>query len=707
MSTKRFSTFEGVFTPCLLSILGVIMYLRLGWVVGQVGLIGAITIIVLANLITLASALSMSSIISNIRIGAGGAYSIITKSLGLEAGGAVGIPLYFCQAISIAFYVSGFTECWLTIYPDHNPLAVALSVWVIVFVVSYVSTKLAFRLQYVIMGCILLSFISVGLGGSSIPVKSIFIQGMGQESFWYVFAVFFPAVTGILAGASMSGELTEPKKSIPQGTIWAIGISFIIYILFAIWFARNASGFELINNVTIIMDLGRFKWMIVVGVMGATLSSALGMFVSSPRVLFALGKHSFVPFSSSFSFINDRGEPTTAILFTALVSLITLLFGTLNQIAMLLTMFFLITYGIINIAVFIEQSIGIVSFRPTFRISRLIPFLGGLSCLCVMFIINAKFSLVALVTIFLIYYFLLKKESHAYSPDVRSGMLVFLAEKFAKAASKLPYYPKIWKPNLLIPISNMKTLSDALPVLEAILAPAGRSTFFKIIDIDVADKQRKELEVQLIEHLNPLKEQGIFVESAVVCARDQVEGTTTVMQTIQGLFFPPNTFFSMIDEDTSKDAEVNAMMQQAVKEGLGVIVALRDPTIGFSQQKIANLWIRRQSPNINLSVLIALQIERNWGGSVRLIQIVYNEDEKQEAIDYLKKLKALIRIPQDVAIEVIVGKFYDALLEAPAADINIFGMQEELGVELVRDIGQKVKTSVLFLRDSKHESALA
>ncbi|MCK5581691.1 MAG: Na-K-Cl cotransporter, partial [Candidatus Omnitrophica bacterium] len=126
MSTKRFSTFEGVFTPCLLSILGVIMYLRLGFVVGSIGLGGALVVIVLANLITLATALSMSSVVTNIRIGAGGAYSIITKSLGLEAGGAIGIPLYISQAISIAFYVTGFAECWYFIFPQHDILLVSL-----------------------------------------------------------------------------------------------------------------------------------------------------------------------------------------------------------------------------------------------------------------------------------------------------------------------------------------------------------------------------------------------------------------------------------------------------------------------------------------------------------------------------------------------------------------------------------------------------
>ena len=124
---KKFGTFGGVFTPDVLTILGVIMYLRLGWVVGNAGLLGAIGIIILAKLITIATGLSMSSITTNIKIGAGGAYSIISKSLGLEAGGSIGIPFYFAQTFSAALYIIGFTEGWIRIFPTHDPVTISVS----------------------------------------------------------------------------------------------------------------------------------------------------------------------------------------------------------------------------------------------------------------------------------------------------------------------------------------------------------------------------------------------------------------------------------------------------------------------------------------------------------------------------------------------------------------------------------------------------
>jgi len=268
MSTKRFSTFEGVFTPCILSILGVIMYLRLGFVVGNIGLGGALSIIVLANLITLATALSMSSVVTNIRIGTGGAYSIIAKSLGLEVGGAIGIPLYISQAISIAFYVTGFAECWYFIFPQHDVLTVSLTVWFLLLIVSYASTKLAFRIQYIVMAFIAASIVSVFFGkGQAVETVTLWDQ-FSAENFWAMFAIFFPAVTGILAGASMSGELKDPKVSIPKGTLWAIGVSFCIYVTLAVWLAVQVPLDGLRTNTQIIIDLGRWQWLVIAGIMG-------------------------------------------------------------------------------------------------------------------------------------------------------------------------------------------------------------------------------------------------------------------------------------------------------------------------------------------------------------------------------------------------------------------------------------------------------
>jgi hypothetical protein len=194
---KKFGTFGGVFTPDVLTILGVIMYLRLGWVVGNAGFLGALVIILLAKAITICTALSMSSITTNIKIGAGGAYSIISKSLGLEAGESVGIPFYISQTLSAALYIIGFTEGWIRIFPSHSPILISMIVWILLLSISYISTHFAIRIQYFIMGIIALSIISFFLTSAQ-PNENIVLIGQFEDAdFWLVFAIFFPAVTGI------------------------------------------------------------------------------------------------------------------------------------------------------------------------------------------------------------------------------------------------------------------------------------------------------------------------------------------------------------------------------------------------------------------------------------------------------------------------------------------------------------------------------
>ena len=721
MPLKRFGTFEGVFTPCLLSILGVIMYLRLGWVVGQVGLWGTVLIIALSHIVTLATALAMSSIVTNIRIGSGGAYSIITKSLGIEVGGAIGIPLYLSQAISVAFYITGFSECWISVFPQHPLLAVSLSLWGFLLVVSYFSAKLAFRIQYGVMTIIGISLFSVFLGHNASSAGWNF-DGLGAENFWSVFAIFFPAVTGILAGASMSGELIDPKESIPRGTIGAILVGFVIYTALSFWFASNASANALVENTSIIIDLSRWRWIVIAGIMGATFSSALNMFVSSPRTLFAMGQKSIVPFSSSFSQVNRRGEPSSAIFLTALIALLTVLLSSLNEVATLLTMIFLITYGMINLVVFIEHSIGIASFRPSFRVSRIIPFIGAVGCVTFMFLINIKFSLAAIAVIAAAYIFLLRREIKTYSPNISSGILIYIAEQMAKIAAKLPYYPKIWKPNLLILVEDKKSSAPVNGLISDIVRPNGRLIFFYVLKREEKKtfvvpgvmkaeqawvEYKDSLDRNLSSSVDALKEEGLLIETTVVEAENLREGTQAVIQTLQGMYFPPNTFFYFLSDDEKKDETARGILKQAFLEGLGVIVLKYHDPFDTKDKRIVNLWIRKESPNTDLSILTALQLGKNWDGQIRLIQVAGSIEEQTDSLDYLRRLKGLMRLPFETRVEVLVGKFRNVIQNAPQADINIFGMPEEPDLNLIRTASSAVRTPVLFLRDSKHESAIA
>ncbi|MDD4527798.1 MAG: Na-K-Cl cotransporter, partial [Candidatus Margulisbacteria bacterium] len=222
-STKTLGTLSGVFTPNILTILGVIMYLRLGWVVGNAGLINTVLILLVAQSITFLTGLSLSSICTNMKIKAGGAYYIISRSLGIEVGGAIGLPLYLSQTFGIGMYIVGFAETLTLFVPGINLSYVGLAALAVLSLMAIISSKLVEKTQYIIMGIIVLSLISFFLGAkpdiSNIVLYPEYIRGNG---FWFLFAVFFPAVTGMEAGLSMSGDLKDPAKSLPQGTLLAI-----------------------------------------------------------------------------------------------------------------------------------------------------------------------------------------------------------------------------------------------------------------------------------------------------------------------------------------------------------------------------------------------------------------------------------------------------------------------------------------------------
>ncbi len=278
---KKFGTFAGVFTPSILTILGVIMYMRLGWVVGNAGLIGAIGIIVLAHLIAVTTGLSVSSVATDKKIGAGGIYYVLSRSMGIPIGGSIGIALAIGTAFSIALYLIGFAESFnaffgfgMTINDFRFTGTLAL---ISLTLLALISTSVALKAQYVILAAIIISLVSVFFGTSEFTPTSIpLFSTMDAVPLEVVFAVFFPAVTGFTAGIAMSGDLKDPKKSIPSGTLFAIGVGLLIYLALAVFLAVTVDFEVLKAEYNILMKIALFAPAVVAGIWGATLSSALG-----------------------------------------------------------------------------------------------------------------------------------------------------------------------------------------------------------------------------------------------------------------------------------------------------------------------------------------------------------------------------------------------------------------------------------------------
>ncbi len=723
---KKLGTFAGVFTPTILTILGVIMYLRLGWVVGNAGFGGALVIILLAKLITVTTGLSIAAIATNTRVGAGGSYALISRSLGAEAGSAVGIPLYLSQTLAGAMYISGFTEAWLALFPSHDPIMIGVSVLILVLGVSLLGAQFAMRTQYLIMFVIAASLVSFFAGAGEANPQILVWGSFPKASFWVVFAIFFPAVTGIEAGAAMSGDLKDSKKSLPLGMLSAIAVSFIIYVAVAYYLDRMTSPETLVSNNTIMLDISKWRLVVAAGVLGATLSSALASVVGAPRTLMAMGSDKVIPFFRFFAKKSKAGEPVYSIIFTAGGILISLLLGDLDTIAPLLTMFFLITYATINVAVALQLGIGIPSFRPRFKIHISIPIIGFLWAVIVMFMVNPIFATVAWLLIIAAYLVQVKRGLQAPWGDVRSGMFIAMAEWSARQSEKLKSHPKTWKPNIMVPVEDPANWHQKMAFLRDIVFPSGTLRLFSVkiaeesinsiirtfsdrlfsrtSDVKKRSQEHNLKKNQLADLASQLKKEDLLVTSSVIECRHFLEGISITSQVMRSMYFPPNIMFLSMSHNRSKDARLEDMITIAIREKMGIAVYSQHREKALGNKEILNVWLRRSSPNKDLAILVAIQLNRNWNGQLRFITVVADQSESESARLAQERLIDRARLPVSTETLSLIGNFKEVLNMAPIADLNIFGISNELDGDTMHDLATAVNTSCLFVKDSGTES---
>jgi len=708
---RTYGTFAGVFTPTLLTILGVIMYLRQGSVVGNAGLGGAWIIIGLVCGIITCTALSMSSITTNIRIGAGGAYSIISQSLGLEVGGSVGLPLYLSQALAVSMYIFGFREGWQFVFPEHPALLVDLLTYGLIVGIALVSAGFAFRIQYLILAVIIVSLVSVfatvftgelehqpQLWGDFAGFPETGFQG---TDLWFLFALFFPAATGIMAGANMSGELENPRRSIPLGTLAAVGVGTVIYMALAWWLARAASPEELVTNYTIMIDRAFWGPAVLAGLLGATFSSGLASLVGAPRILHALADSGVLPGIRWLAERTPEGEPRNAVIFTSVVVLLALLLRDLNTVAPLITMFFLITYAMINVVVFVEQSLGLISFRPLFRIPRVVSFVGALGCLFAMFIIEPVFGLVAVGLVVAFYMILLRSRIKAPGGDVRSGLFAALAEWAAQKVTEFPPSPeRSWKPSILVPVDRMTQLRGGFPLL-ADLTSLGGSV--KLLGLEGGEEA--------------FRKRGVFARMTFIEEAEPGQGLIAAMQALDGAFFRPNCVFTRLppEEDPVEEEQIRRIVRRAHRLRTGVILFADHPEARLGRRQSLNVWIRDQSPdwrismrlgNMDMSLLVGHILREAWNGDLNVVCVVEDEEELEAAGAFVQQVTDLARLtPVNVVIR--AGTLKEQLPRVPTADLDVFGLGGEPDFHFARHVLATTASSCLFVRDSGEENVLA
>ena len=532
------------------------------------------------------------------------------------------------------------------------------------------------------------------------------------SNFWIVFAVFFPAATGIMAGANMSGELKEPKKSIPMGTLWAIGVSFVIYMLLAYWIARSATETELLTDYYVIVEKAYFGPLILAGILGATFSSALASIVGSSRILFAMGEHKVLPYSTFLAGQSANGQPRNAMLITGILIFATMLLRNINAVAPLVTLFFLITYAMINIVVIIEQNLGLISYRPVFKIHRWVPWVGLISSVFAMFIINPTISLLSVMIVFVVYWYLSRQNLETPFEDVRSGLFVSFAEWAAKHTWGMKkMQQRAWKPNLMVPVRDINGVKGIFPFLRNIAKPKGS---IKLLGIEPFS-EKSTLALQLAKISESFRTKGVFSSWTVIHTDEFTKGINYGSQALQGAFFKPNIVFLNLQEHDDYEAELRPIIKESIRLEIGVLLYVAHPTALLGERNIINVWISDRQTNWNigwdignldLSLLIAYKLKLNWNAKIRLITVISDPKEEQNAHEFLNSLINLARLPETIT-EVYVGTFKHVVDNAPSADLNIFGMEENLSFDFVKEMVVKTNSSCLFVKDSGHESILA
>ncbi|WP_372773531.1 amino acid permease [Mangrovibacterium sp.] len=724
MTKKTFGTFAGVFTPTTLTILGVIMYIRQPWVVGNAGVLGALGIVLLSVAITFTTALSLSSITTNVRIGSGGAFSLISQSLGLEIGGAIGIPFYFAQSIAVSMYIFGFREGWQTIMPGVDPFILDIGIFILVMGIAFVSTSFAFKIQYIILGIILLSLGSI-YGALFTNDLNFNFEWFGKfpgsvennfsgSSFWSVFAVFFPAVTGVMAGANMSGDLTNPRKSIPLGTLSSVIITTLIYVSLVFVAALIASPDELAKNYNVFIDKSLFGPIVLAGLLGATLSSALGSFVGAPRILLALGEKNILPKSPMLAQLSKRGEPVNAMLITSIIVLFGISLRNLNTIAPILTMFFMITYAMVNIVALVEQTLGLPSYRPTLKVPTIIPAVGTLGSIAIMFVMNVIVALFSLSFIIVFYLYLVKMNIKSAAGDSRSGLFTALAEWATKKTNSLRQEREVrsWRPDLLMPVTLPKELRSSFKLIHSIIYPKGS---IKILALRHENEvEQKNLENFLKNAVEKFKESELSVSYTII---DNTDFNTTVnvsMQSLNAAFFKPNNIFASIDPATSNLAYYDKLLFDTKKNNFGLIIYIPFSTASLAIEKSINLWMTNlpvnwketfNVSNNDLSTLLALLICRNWKGTID-VHLLNNDPQLEFSADDVEDLKTMIRFPKRTSISVKKGDLLENVNKERNTDVNIFSIDPGMSVADMVTIVNQSRISAVFCSDSGFENVL-
>ncbi len=695
-SGNRFGTFSGVFTPSILTIFGLIMFMRANQVIGVSGIRASMIILTMASGITFLTGLSIGGISSNTPIKGGGAYFLISRVLGPGFGTAIGLALFLAQALSVPFYILGFIESVVATFPllESAFLPLCLAVLGVLFIMAWIGAGWVIKLQYgilAILACAIIAF----LAGAALNFDPAYFRANlsdnfdAQRGFWKMFALYFPAVTGIMAGVNMSGDLKNPGRSIPLGTLAAVIVGYLVYAAQILLCGGMAAREELIATPYLLLvnnALFGFGWLVTAGVFMATISSAIGSNLGAPRVLQAVGRDRALRILAPFARGTACGdEPRRALIATLLLGAGTLLlFGRggagagLNMVAEIVTMVFLYTYGMTNLAAFVERFGGNPSFRPRFRFFHWSTALAGaIACVWVAFMINFIAALLALVFIAVLFVLVQRREMTAAYGDARRGFVYAqVSNNLAKLAS-MPIHPKNWRPTILVLSGNPH--QRAALVLHARWL-GQKSGIVSLLNVVVGRRETQmheyEQAVRQLDQFRQEHDRTIFPE--VVLVNDFDTDLAVILQSYSIGPIKPNIVLMGWPQNAQRLAPYFRHLQTIMDFGKSIVIYIAGQDAQDRQpQRIDIWWKGRRNGSLMIILAHLLTLNSVWCRCrLRLLRQVATPEDVAEDKQEMEWILHEARIQGDIQVAVSSEPFRQVLKKySTDADLLILGLE--------------------------------
>ena len=685
-----------VFLASISTILGAILFLRFGYAVAQTGFVGTLAIIALGHAVTIPTALAIAEIATNRRVDGGGEYFIISRSFGQSIGGAIGIALYMSQAISVAFYLIAFAEAFRPLAPliestigiPFDPRMISLPA--IVLLLGLMLTRgasIGVAALWVVVSVLAVSLVAFLLGhavpGSEEQAPILFSELQIKDPFIVVFAIVFPAFTGMTAGVGLSGDLASPRKSIPLGIMSATAAGMLMYVLVA-WKLSVSAPTEMLADTTrlVMSDVALWPPLIPIGLAAASISSAIGSILVAPRTLQALARDRIVPSESATRVLSagvgELGEPRNATIVTAVLAFVVAMFGNVDFVARMISMFFMVTYGSLCAISFLEHFAARPSYRPSFRSRWYISLAGAVICLFLMFQMDPLYALLAIAVMSILYWGIQRSIGHQDDLGaIFQGVMTQMTRRLQIRLQKTP--PDEWRPSIITVTNRTFDRSAPMQMLTWLSHRYGFGTYLHYIQGLLTDENYLESQ-KVLDRLLALQEQrqsGVFVDTMISPSMRSALAQTLQAPGIAGVENNTVLFEFSVHDPIEVVQEVRDGVLLAQTARMDSLV-LRHGDHHFGNRASIHLWLTwHDYRNASLMILLSYILlgHPDWQEAELSIFAAFPDSQVKERTDELMQLieegriaisgRRLKVFPTDDRID------FSRLVEAKSADADL------------------------------------